>query len=496
MKGPVLKELAAGGALGLLIFLLFQGYDVGPLLLLGGMGAGLYWLLDRKGMLPARSYAPYCPRQNISFEDIGGQAAAVQELKEALEFLRRSDQLHTMGIRPLKGILLSGPPGTGKTLMARAAATYTDAVFLAASGSEFIEVYAGVGAQRIRSLFREARSLARRAGKNRAIIFIDELEVLGGKRGSHASHLEYDQTLNQLLVEMDGLGTGEDTQILVIGATNRPDLLDSALLRPGRFDRHVKVELPDREGRLEILKLHTSNKPLGPDVNLEGIARETFGFSGAHLESVANEAAILALRANSPVIRQKHLQEAVDKVMLGEKIGRKPRKEELYRLAVHEAGHALVGELVQPGSVTRVTVASRGQALGYTRQKLEDAYLYTREHLEGQLRICLAGAAAEDLLLGNRSTGSLNDFKEAVRLAKVIIVSGLSELGVVDEECLGREQMHRAAAEILKVQEKKVGELLLRHRDLLEEIAHRLLREETLKGETLRSLLTAGARAS
>ncbi|MGI9952509.1 AAA family ATPase [Moorellaceae bacterium AZ2] len=492
----MLKEYAAGGAMGLLIFLLFRGYDVAPLLLVGGMGLALYWLLDKKGLLPSRPYEPYSPRKSIAFEDIGGQAAAVQELKEALEFLRRSDQLQNMGIRPLKGILLSGPPGTGKTLMARAAATYTDAVFLAASGSEFIEVYAGVGAQRIRSLFRQARTLARRAGKNRAIIFIDELEVLGGKRGSHSSHLEYDQTLNQLLVEMDGLESGEDPKILVIGATNRPDLLDPALLRPGRFDRHVKVELPDREGRLEILKLHTANKPLGPDVNLESIARETFGFSGAHLESVANEAAILALRSNSPVIQQKHLHEAVDKVMLGEKIGRKPSRDELYRLAVHEAGHALVGELVQPGSVTRVTIASRGQALGYTRQRFDDAYLYTREHLEGQLRICLAGAAAEDLLLGSRSTGSLNDFKEAVRLAKVIIVSGLSDLGVVDEENLSKEQMHRAAAEIIKCQEKKVGELLLQHRDLLDRIAGQLLREETLKGETLRSLLPAGARAS
>jgi len=493
----VLKEWLAGSAIGLLIFLFFKGYDITPLLLLGGIGFGFYWLLEKKGLLAARNYEPYSPQGTITFEDIGGQAMPIQELKEALEFLIRSDQVKTMGIRPLKGILLSGPPGTGKTLMARAAATYTDAVFLAASGSEFIEVYAGVGAQRIRNLFRQARALARRAGKNRAIIFIDELEVLGGKRGSHSSHLEYDQTLNQLLVEMDGLESSEGPQILVIGATNRPDLLDPALLRPGRFDRHVKVELPDREGRLQILKLHTANKPLAPDVDLEAIARETFGFSGAHLESVANEAAILALRSNSPVIHQKHFQEAVDKVMLGEKLGRKPGREELYRLAVHEAGHALIGELVQPGSVTHVTIASRGQALGYTRQRpADDVYLYTREYLEGQICICVAGAVAEALLLGSRSTGSVNDFKEAVRLAMVIITSGLSDLGVVAEENLTKEQIHRATTEIIKRQEERAGELMRQHQQQLKKIAEQLVREETLKGETLGSLLSAGARAS
>ncbi|SMB97175.1 vesicle-fusing ATPase [Thermanaeromonas toyohensis ToBE] len=485
-----LKELIVGSVIGLLLFLILQGYDVMPLLLLGAMFWGLYWLLDKRGLFMARRYRAYYSQESITFENIGGQTLAIQELKEALEFLKRSEEVKAMGIRPLKGILLSGPPGTGKTLLAKAAASYTDAVFLAASGSEFIEVYAGVGAQRIRELFNQARTLARRVGKSKAIIFIDELEILGGKRGTHSSHLEYDQTLNQLLVEMDGLESSAPPYILVIGATNRPDLLDPALLRPGRFDRHVRVELPDREGRLQILKLHTANKPLGPDVDLEAIARETFGFSGAHLESVANEAAILALRSRSPVIRQVHLREAVDKVMLGEKLPRKPRREELFRLSVHEAGHALMSELLNPKSVTQITIMSRGQALGYTRQKpQDDIYLYTREHLEAQICICLAGSVAEVLLLGSKSTGSVNDFKEAVRLAKLMVTSGLSEWGVVDEESLTPAQLHRAIKGIITGLEKRTKEVLTPYRALLEQIAQKLTREETMSGDTLRSFL-------
>ena len=188
------------------------------------------------------------------------------------------EQVKKMGIRPLRGILLTGPPGTGKTLLAKAAASYTNSAYVAVSGSEFIEIYAGVGAQRVRNLFRSAREMAKKIGKSSSIIFIDEIEVLGGKRGAHASHLEYDQTLNQLLVEMDGIATEDKTRILLIGATNRMDLLDPALLRPGRFDRQVRVELPDRHGRLEILKLHCRNKPMADDVNLEQIAKEAFGF--------------------------------------------------------------------------------------------------------------------------------------------------------------------------------------------------------------------------
>nr|WP_277998984.1 AAA family ATPase [Moorella sulfitireducens] len=480
------------------IFSIIKGVDLTPFLLLAGMGFLLYWVIEKKGMLPSTlGVKGYMPPVKVSFTDIGGQATAVRELKEALEFLLRSSEVEAMGIRPLKGILLSGPPGTGKTLLAKAAATYTDAVFLEASGSEFIEMYAGVGAQRVRGLFNRAREQARRQQKKRAIIFIDELEVLGGKRGSHTSHLEYDQTLNQLLVEMDGLKSSHDVQILVIGATNRPDLLDPALLRPGRFDRQVKVDLPDRDGRLAILKLHTANKPLAPEVDLEAIARETFGFSGAHLESVANEAAILALREKSRLITQKHLMEAVDKVMLGEKLGRKPAADELYRLAIHEAGHAIAGELLRPRSIAHVTITSRGQALGYTRQKPEnDMYLYTREYLENQIDICLAGAVAENLVLGSRSTGSLNDFKEAIRLARVIITSGLSDLGVVAEENLTKEQLHTASSHIISREEERVASLLRPYQEILKALAGRLVERETVNGNELRTLLQERAAAS
>ncbi|NLW07258.1 MAG: AAA family ATPase [Clostridia bacterium] len=494
----MVKEFLAGAAAALLVFALLMDFNITPFLLLAGIAALAYWMIVKKGMLPTTiGGKSYTPLEKISFNSIGGQDTAITELKEAMEFMLRSKEIRAMGIRPLKGILLSGPPGTGKTLLAKAAAAYTDAVFLETSGSEFIEMYAGVGAQRVRSLFSRAREMAKQQHKKRAIIFIDELEVLGGKRGSHSSHLEYDQTLNQLLVEMDGLKTDSEVQILIIGATNRADLLDQALLRPGRFDRQVRVDLPDREGRLAILKLHTANKPLAAEVDLDMIARETFGFSGAHLESVTNEAAILALREKSPLITQKHLSEAVDKVMLGEKLGRKPSQEELYRLAIHEAGHAVVGEVLRPRSITRVTITSRGQALGYTRQKPEhDIYLYTREYLESQIDICLGGAVAETLIFGGRSTGSLNDFKEAIRLARVIITSGLSELGVIAEENLPPGQMHKASSAIITKEEKKVTELLKPYQQALGELAQQLLEKETVTGQELRSVLERQSIAS
>ena len=229
----------------------------------------------------------------VTFDDIGDRTWPNGSL-EALEFVNNREKCLKLGIRPLKGILLVGPPGTGKTLLAKAAASYTDSAFVATSGSSFVEMYAGVGAQRIRKVFSMGRQAAREQGKGSAIIFIDEIEVIGGKRGRHSSHLEYDQTLNQLLVEMDGINATNDVRVLVVGATNRADLLDPALIRPGRFDRVVRVDLPNKEGRLHILRIHARNKPLEAEVDLGKIAGETFGFSGAHLESLMNEAAIHA----------------------------------------------------------------------------------------------------------------------------------------------------------------------------------------------------------
>ena len=358
-------------------------------------------------------------------------------------------------------------------------------------------MYAGVGAQRVRELFQRARENARREKKNSAVIFIDEIEVLGGKRGQHTSHLEYDQTLNQLLVEMDGISADDEVRVLVVGATNRSDLMDQALLRPGRFDRIVNVDLPDRDGRLAILQLHTRNKPLAEDTNLDKIAQDTFGFSGAHLESLANEAAILAMREGEEEIGQKHLVEAIDKVILGEKMDRRPNPQERERVAIHEAGHAVVGELVQPGSVSSLTIRSRGGALGFVRHATEeDHYLYTREALENQICGLLAGAVAEGLLLGQRSTGASNDFAKATDMARQLVLGGMSSLGIVDEDSLHQDRLHQTVNEILAVQEQRATELIEGHRRQLEVVAKRAIEVETLSGDEFRALLKGASEAA
>ncbi len=302
-----MKEIYIGAGVGGFIFLAIIGFNIVPFaLLILAMGGFLYFM-KTQGQLSFNNLGKGVKSQHrISFADIGGQDSAINELTEALDFLVKPEIIQHMGIRPLKGILLVGPPGTGKTLLARAAASFTSSAFIAASGSEFIEMYAGVGAKRVRQLFLDARKKAARENSRSAIIFIDELDVLGAKRGNHTSHMEYDQTLNQLLVEMDGITPDEDPRILLVGATNRADLLDPALLRPGRFDRQVQVGLPDREGRRRILSIHTRNKPISSEEVLDEIARATFGFSGAHLESLANEAAILAMRESSSTIDSAH----------------------------------------------------------------------------------------------------------------------------------------------------------------------------------------------
>ncbi|MBE3583063.1 MAG: AAA family ATPase [Limnochordaceae bacterium] len=426
----------------------------------------------------------------VRFESIGGQETAKRELREALEFIKESERARHLGIRPLKGILLVGPPGTGKTMLAKAAATYTRSVFLAASGSEFVEMYAGVGAQRVRQIFAEARQAARQAQRPSAIIFLDELEVLGGQRGRHTSHLEYDQTLNQLLVEMDGIRTDDSVRLLVIGATNRPDLLDQALLRPGRFDRVVRVDLPDRAGRLRILEIHTAGKPLDQDVDLEEIARETFGFSGAHLESVVNEAAIFALRAGRTSIGRADFFEAMEKVMMGEKLDRCPSAQEKRRIAVHELGHALISELVRPDSVAAVTITSRGQALGYTRQApQDDQYLWTRRELEGQIAVCLGGSCAEQALLGERSTGAAGDFDQASEYAKKLVWGGMSPLGLVSKELLPAERLSAAISQVLEQVEEQVRKTIAGYLPFLQQQTGVLLEEERISGEVFRDRL-------
>ncbi|MCR4403279.1 MAG: AAA family ATPase [Firmicutes bacterium] len=499
----MMKEVGVGASLAAATFLAVSGYDITPLLLVVGIAAVLWYVQAGAGLGVGRRFqvlghdqdGPGVPR--VSFSDIGGQEVAKRELMEALEFVVNADKAKALGIRPLRGILLTGPPGTGKTLLAKAAASYTGSTFLAASGSEFVEMYAGVGAQRVRQLFATARTRAAREKRGSAMIFIDEIDVLGGKRGKHTSHLEYDQTLNQLLVEMDGINPYDDVRILVIGATNRADLLDPALLRPGRFDRVVQVNLPDLEGRLHILRIYTKDKPLAEDVDLKEIAKDALGFSGAHIENLVNEAAILALRQGKNAIGAREFKEAVDKVAMGERLDRRPSREDLERIAFHEVGHALASETLRPGSVSAITVTPRGKALGYTRQSHEeDLCLYTREWLEDQLAVLLGGAVAEEIRFGVRSTGAVNDFEQALEIARRLVGSGMSPLGVVGVDDLPKQLYHETISAILKAQEGRVRQILEAAKDTLAEASVVLLEREKLDGEEFREMVRRGQRAT
>lgn len=490
-----MKELLIGAGLGVVVLLALSGVDVMPVVMIV-LIAGLVWFVFESRGTGRRfevvsAVAGPGGAPPVTFEDIGGQDMPKRELREALEFVREAERVAALGIRPLRGILLAGPPGTGKTLMAKAAAHYSQSVFLSTSGSQFVEMYAGVGAQRVRKLFADARERAKAHRKRSAMIFIDELEVLGGRRGQHGSHMEYDQTLNQLLVEMDGLSTADDgVHILVIGATNRVDLLDPALMRPGRFDRIVQVPLPDREGRLHILRIHAQGKPLAADVDLQTVAKDTFGFSGAHLESLLNEAAILTMRNGEKVISRAAISEAIDKVMMGEKLDRKPRRDELRRVAYHEVGHAIIAESVRPGAVAAITVTPRGQALGYMRQtSVDDQYLYTKEEVYGQIAVLLGGAVAEEIVFGGRSTGSAGDFDQAVQLAERLVYAGMSSLGIVHREKLAPHVLHEEIQKILGEVQAHVRERLSAHVPALHELAKKLIEDERVAGEELRELL-------
>ncbi|MFZ5824172.1 MAG: AAA family ATPase [Bacillota bacterium] len=292
------------------------------------------------------------------------------------------------------------------------------------------------------------------------------------------------------MTEMDGIVVDGEVQVLVMAATNRVDMLDQALLRPGRFDRVVNVDLPDKEGRMAILQLHTRSKPLAGDVDLESLARQSFGFSGAHLESLANEAAILALRDGLEEIRMRHFVEAVDKVILGEKLDRKPSLEEKRRVAIHEAGHALVGEWVEPGSVSTVTVTPRGRAMGYVRTNpSDDRYLYTRPMIEGQIRVALAGFLAEELVFGDGSTGASSDFQWVVDRAKRIVQAGMSDLGIIDPDTLSKGAEGDVVRKIIADQQALVRWFLSERRSVLERVAEVLVEEEAIDGDALRRLL-------
>lgn len=483
-------EIAAGFVPVLLIFLAFVGFNVVPLVVGFVMIGALFAVAKMRGGIVATASQERKRKKigsaALTFDEIGGQDSAKQELREALDFMVRHEEIKKFGIRPIKGILLTGPPGTGKTLMAKAAAQYTNAVFVGASGSEFVEMYVGVGASRIRDLFKEARTRAAKENKENAVIFIDEIDVIGGKREG-GQQREYDQTLNQLLTEMDGIYSSETPRILLIAATNRKEMLDGALLRPGRFDRHIQVDLPDKKGRMHILEIHAKNKPIATDVNLEKLAEESYGFSGAQLESVMNEAAIYAMRDSSEEISQRHLSMAVDKVMLGEKTDRQSTEEEKRRVAVHELGHAVAAEVVAPGSVNQVALSPRGRALGYVRHNpQEEKYLYTKQYLEGQIIIALAGAAAEEIYYGGRSTGSSNDFEQALNLVQTMMTSGLTSLGIIHMDMVTKEVLMNENSKILDDLAARSKQLLVDHAVVFEKSLDILLKEERLSGDEFR----------
>lgn len=486
------KEWVIGFVPVLFIFLAFVGYNVVPLIFLTVIAGFIYFLMVRQGTLPIgknKKKSHEVTSSLTTFDDVGGQERSKQELKEAIDFLKEDEKANKYGIRPLKGILLTGPPGTGKTLMAKAAAHYADAAFVTASGSEFVEMYVGVGAGRIRDLFKEVKQLTKDKNLKRGIIFIDEIDAIGGKRDGQQQK-EYDQTLNQLLTEMDGMKTSENPRILIMAATNRKDILDDALLRPGRFDRHITVDLPDKNARTHILDIHFAGKPLEDGITLEKVAKDTFGFSGAQIESVANEAAIYAFRENAEFIADTHISQAIDKVMMGEQTDKKSSEAEKKRVAFHELGHAIMSEVLRPDSVSQVVLAPRGGALGYVRQSPpQEQYLYTKSYIEEQIMICLAGAVTEEIYYGERSTGSKNDFEQALNYVHQMIDAGLTSLGIVSIQHANKDHVQEEANKILNELLEQVKKILRTYDKVFQNSYQFLLEEERMDGERFRDLL-------
>lgn len=454
----------------------------------------------------ARRYDQNQPR--ITFEDVADLEEAKEELKEVIEFLKNPQRFQALGAKVPKGVLLMGPPGSGKTLLARAVAGEAGVPFFHVSGSEFVEMFVGVGAARVRDLFEQAKA------NKPCIIFVDELDAVGRLRfaGIGGGHDEREQTLNQLLVEMDGIE--QNSGIIVIAATNRPDVLDPALLRPGRFDRRIVIDHPDAKGREAILRVHLRGKPVADDVDIEKLAKQTAGFSGADLANMVNEAAILAARKNKTKIEMSDMLEALEKVIAGpERKSRLITEKEKRILAYHESGHALASKLLSAREVTKVTIIPRGLALGYTLNlPQEDKYLMSRKELMDEMTVILAGRAAEEIVFGEVTTGSQNDLERVTELARRMVCEfGMSErLGPVTlgrkagPIFLGRDIVEdrnyseAVASEIDKEVRRIVEEcyerakrLLLENRDLLDAVANRLLEKETIDGEELDEIINS-----
>jgi len=445
----------------------------------------------------------------VTFEDVAGVEEAKEELQEIIEFLKNPEKFQRLGGRIPKGVLLVGPPGTGKTLLARAVAGEAGVPFFAMSGSEFVEMFVGVGAARVRDLFQQAQA------KAPCIVFIDEIDAIGRARGGITvvgGHDEREQTLNQLLAEMDGFDSRKG--VIIMAATNRPNVLDPALIRPGRFDRQIVVDRPDLKGREAILRVHARNIPLAEDVDLKVIAARTPGFVGADLANVMNEAALLAARRGKEKVTMGELEEAIERVIAGlEKKSRVMNPREKERVAYHEAGHAIVASLL-PGAdpVHKVSIIPRGMALGTTFQlPTEDRYLLTRNELLDRLAVLLGGRAAEELVFGEISTGAKDDLEKVSEIARRMVTEyGMSKtlgplsferpdhsflgntIGFTGEKAYSEQTAQAIDQEVKRIVEERyemAKELLRNHRERLEQLAKILLEKEVIEGEELKRIL-------
>ncbi|MBX3009870.1 MAG: ATP-dependent zinc metalloprotease FtsH [Caldilineaceae bacterium] len=481
--------------------------------------AGLFFILFRQtqgsnnqalsfGKSRARLFTGNRP--TITFDDIAGADEAKQELQEVVEFLKEPQKFAALGARIPKGVLLVGPPGTGKTLMAKAVSGEAGVPFFSISGSEFVEMFVGVGASRVRDLFEQAKR------NSPCIIFIDEIDAVGRYRGTGlgGSHDEREQTLNQILVEMDGFGT--DTNVILIAATNRPDILDPALLRPGRFDRRVTMDRPDIQGRRAILNVHVKGKPMAPDVDMERLARQTPGFVGADLENVVNEAAILAARRNKRAISMTELQEAVERIGLGgpERRSRLITPDDKKVLAYHEAGHAVVARLCEKADpLQKITIVPRGQAGGYIWQVSEyDRVLASRSYYLDNIAVALGGRTAEELIFQHQSTGASGDIQQLTKMARAMVTKyGMSEkmgplqFGQQEELVfLGRElaeqrdyseevaeQIDSEVHHIVEGAYQRVRQLLSENIHKLHAVAQALMERETLNHDEFEEIFVA-----
>ncbi len=501
----VQEESAAGGILTLLITALL------PVLLIGGF---IFFMMrqaqgtNNQAMSFGKSRARMFlgNKTVVTFNDVAGVDEAKQELTEVVEFLKYPEKFNSLGARIPRGVLLVGPPGTGKTLLARAVAGEAGVPFFSISGSEFVEMFVGVGASRVRDLFEQAKR------NSPCIVFVDEIDAVGRQRGAGlgGSHDEREQTLNQILVEMDGFDT--NTNVIVVAATNRPDVLDPALLRPGRFDRQVVLDRPDIKGRKEILNVHIKGKPLDKTVDIDALARRSPGFSGADLANLVNEAAILAARRNKKSIGMAEFSEALDRVVAGpERRSRIITDEEKEIIAYHEGGHAVVQRVLPKcDPVTKVTIVSRGMALGYTMSlPSEDRYLHSKSEFEDKIAGMLGGNVAETIVFGDTTTGSSNDIEKATGLARAMVTQyGMSEklgplaFGKKDEMVfLGREISEqrnysdevaaKIDAEVRSIIDNafaRAKQALETHRDVLDRLASLLVEKETIEHEEFESL--------